>query len=453
MNIPCRRSKKTGIRLRGSTAFVILCGCLIGLTSCGSDADTQRPIEPTNRVRIGLEIFLESPPVWIKGKRIGLLTNPTGLTSDLRSGIRLMMDHSDLDLKVLYGPEHGVRGNAQAGEFIPYFMDEVYQLPVFSLYGQFQKPDPGMLNDIDSTMRSFDTQTTGKIPEREMVQDIEVMIFDIQDVGTRIYTYIATMAYCMQACAEEGIAFVVLDRPNPLNGVDMEGPLLEYPEFSSFVGLYPIPVRHGMTAGELAGYFNDQFLDPKVDLHVIPMQGWQREMWFDDTGLPWIIPSPNMPTLATAAVYPGQVFLEGTNASEGRGTTKPFELMGAPWINGNLLSRNMNAQNLPGVFFREAWFTPTFSKFRGELCGGVEIHVTDRTRFRSFDVMLTILATLRRLYPGKLTFHSEYFDLIMGTSRIRKALEDGKDPDEIAASCQDDLDAFSIRREPYLLYR
>jgi len=332
-------------------------------------------------------------------------------------------------------------------------MDEVFGLPVFSLYGQFRKPTGGMLTDIDSTMRIFDTQNDGKIPKLDMVREIDVMIFDIQDVGTRIYTYIATMAYCMQVCAEEGIAFIVLDRPNPLNGLDMEGPLLDYPKFSSFVGLYPIPVRHGMTIGELALLFNAEFMDPKADLHVIPMRGWKREMWFDDTGLSWVIPSPNMPTLAAATVYPGLVFLEGTNISEGRGTTKPFELLGAPWINGNILSREMNERNLPGVSFREAWFTPTFSKFKGELCGGVQIHVTDRVCFRSFSTMLTLLATVQLLFPEELEFHSDYFDLIMGSSRIRKALDDGTNPHEIIASCRDDLDKFSRQREPYLLYR
>jgi len=190
------------------------------------------------------------------------------------------------------------------------------------------------------------------------------MIFFFLDVGTRIYTYISTMAYAMEACAQNKIEFIVLDRPNPINGLAVEGPILEYPQYSSFVGLYPIPIRHGLTAGELAKLFNQKYLKKKVSLQVIPMQGWQRKMWYDQTGLPWVSPSPNMPTLTTATVYPGQVFLEGTNVSEGRGTTKPFELFGAPWIDGYELTKRLNSLLLPGAAFREAWFTPTFSKWR-----------------------------------------------------------------------------------------
>jgi len=265
-------------------------------------------------VKLGLEVLLESRLELVNGKKIGLITIPTGVDSRLRSDIDLLRDSGGVDLVALYGPEHGVRGNVQGGIYIPFYFDDKYRLPVFSLYGQSLKPDPGMLKDIDKYMRSFDGDAggRGKIPEGEMIRDIDVMVFDIQDVGTRVYTYAATMAYAMQAAAESGAAFIVLDRPNPINGLITEGPVLEYPEFSSFIGLYPIPERHGMTVGELALMINDRFLDKKADLTVVPMQGWRRGMWFDETGLPWVIPSPNMPTLDTATVYLRQVCLEET---------------------------------------------------------------------------------------------------------------------------------------------
>jgi uncharacterized protein YbbC (DUF1343 family) len=278
------------------------------------------------------------------------------------------------------------------------------------------------------------------------------MIFDIQDVGTRVYTYVATMAYSMQAAAENGVEFIVLDRPNPIDGEALEGPMLEYPEFSSFIGLFPIPLRFGMTVGELARLFNDKFLARTAKLTVIPMEGWTRSMWFDDTGLPWIIPSPNMPTLDTATVYPGLVALEGTNLSEGRGTTKPFEFFGAPWIDGFDLAKTLNGLGLPGVRFREAWFTPSFSKFQGELCGGCQLHVTDRAAFRPFATALHIIKTVRDTYPGKFEYHVDYFDQVMGTASVRKALEAGTDVATILANIQPGLDAFSAVRKPYLLY-
>ncbi len=436
----------------GRSAFAVALIFLSGSAACRSTERNARQFGESFRIRLGLEVFLETPARWVGGKRVGLVTNPTGVNADLFSGVTLMIEHSEIDLAVLYGPEHGIRGDAQAGESVPFFMDDVFDLPVFSLYGPFEKPSTGMLKGIDATMRAFDTQNTGKIPEKDMVKEIDVMVFDMQDVGTRIYTYISTMAYCMQACADAEIPFIVLDRPNPINGIDMEGPLLEYPEFSSFVGLYPIPVRHGLTIGELAGLFNGEFMDGKVDLHVVPMRGWKREMWFDETGLPWVNPSPNMPTLNTAAVYPGQVFLEGTNISEGRGTTKPFEFMGAPWIDGNSLCREMNERKLPGAYFRESWFTPTFSKYKGERCGGGQIHVTDRNRYRSFSTTLVLLSTIRRMYPEKMKFHVRYFDLIMGTPGIREALEEGMDVEKIVQSYQADLDTFADLRKPYLLY-
>lgn len=467
----CFNAKRQGAGRRGrpAAAAVLVLTVAIGAAACGR---AERPAAPAANsggagrtagpgvvagVKPGIEVFLERHLDLVKGKRVGLITNPTGTDGLLRSTIDLFLANPAVKLVALYGPEHGVRGNAQAGQYIPFYIDRKYNipeynLPVFSLYGQSMKPEPGMLKNIDEFMRSFDTKETGKVPEAAMVEGIDVMIFDIQDVGTRVYTYVATMAYAMQAAAENGIEFIVLDRPNPINGVDMEGPVLEYPEFSSFIGPFPIPERHGMTMGELAGLFNDKFLARKARLTVVPMEGWKREMWFDETGLPWVIPSPNMPTLDTAAVYPGLVALEGTNLSEGRGTTKPFELFGAPWIDGYELAKALNGLGLSGVRFREAWFTPSFSKFPGQLCGGCQVHVTDRDAFRPFAAALHIIKTVRDAYPGKFEFHADYFDQVMGTASVRAALEAGTGVPAILENIRPGLEAFADLRKAYLLY-
>ena len=413
---------------------------------------TKNNQNQTKKIILGCENFLSDYLELVTRKRVGLITNQTGVDSQLNSLIDLFHENPYIDLVALYGPEHGVYGNAQAGEYIPFHTDEKYGLPVHSLYGQTMKSDTSRLKDIDDSMRSFDTVADGKFLEDSMIKGVDVMIFDIQDIGTRIYTYVATMAYCMRACAENEIAFIVLDRPNPINGKVTEGPVLDYPEFSSFVGLYPIPVRHGMTIGELAQLFNDRFLSKKVNLTVIPMRGWIRSMWYDQTGLPWIFPSPNIPTLQTATVYPGQVFLEGTNISEGRGTTKPFELFGAPWIKGEKLVQKLNEINLPGVKFRETWFSPHFSKFRAKLCGGAQIHVVDRTVFQPFVTTVHIIQTVQEMYPRKFQFHPHYFDMIVGSSFLRKKIENGSPADEIIRDCSSQIEDFTDQRRPYLLY-
>jgi uncharacterized protein YbbC (DUF1343 family) len=444
--MPSGDRKKTRI-----LASLMAAALVLAAQACGSGKRAEAPTAAL-RVSPGLEVFLAKHLGLVRGKRVGLITNPTGASRDLRSSVDLLARHPDVKLVALYGPEHGIRGDAQAGEYVPFYDDPVYHIPVFSLYGQSMKPVPGMLKNIDEYMRSFDTKSAGKAPEGAMVKDIEVMLYDVQDVGMRVYTYIATMALAMQACAESGAEFVVLDRPDPINGLDMEGTVLDYPAFSSFVGLYPIPERYGMTIGELALLFNDRFLVRKAKLTVIPMEGWKRSMWFDQTGLPWIIPSPNMPTLDTATVYPGQVYFEGTNVSEGRGTTRPFELFGAPWIDGTGLAAKLNGLGLPGAAFREAWFTPTFSKFEGRLCGGCQIHVTDRAVYRSFDTALHVIKTIRDMYPDKFEFHKEYFDKIMGTAKVREALEAGFDVRAILDGLRLGLQAFAELRRPYLLY-
>lgn len=401
---------------------------------------------------LGLDVLLADQLHLVRGKRVGLIANPTSVDGALRSTIERLRANPDVKLTALYAPEHGVRGEAQAGEFVAYQFDEHLQLPVFSLYGQAEKRPAAFLANIDATMRAYDTQRGGKTIDPAMLRDIDVLLFDLQDVGTRVYTYVATMAYAMEAAAAAGLPFVVLDRPNPVNGVTMEGPMLDYPAQSSFIGLYPVPLRHAMTAGELARLFNERFLPQRVALTVVPMRGWRRPQWHDETRLPWVLPSPNLPTLDAATVYPGQVMLEGTNLSEGRGTTRPFELFGALWLDGYVLALELNALDLPGVRFREAWFTPTFSKFRGERCGGCQLHVLDRDTFRPVATTLAIIRAVKAIAGGKLEFHATYFDHVLGTSAVREALERGEAFEKVSAICETGVAEFARMRKPYLLY-
>jgi uncharacterized protein YbbC (DUF1343 family) len=404
-------------------------------------------------VKLGSEVLLGQRLDLLRGKRVGLITTPTGIDQNLDSIIERFRGHPEINLVALYGPEHGVRGNAQAGEYVPFHFDQHFQLPVFSLYGQSMKPTAKMIANIDEQMRSFDTSHSGKSFEVGALTGVDVMVFDLQDVGTRIYTYIATMAYAMQACAKSGVPFVVLDRPNPITGSMMEGPILEYPQHSSFIGLYPIPLRHGMTLGELAQLFNAKFLAPRADLTIVPMENWRRDQWFDETGLTWVMPSPNLPTLDSATVYPGQVMLEGTSLSEGRGTTRPFELFGAPWIDGYSLAGELNTVGLAGVKFREVWFTPSFSKFQGQLCGGCQVHVTDRESYESVATTLAILRVIKARFPDRLQFHSDYFDRVLGTSMVRQAIEQSAVTEEIINGFRAGLGEFSTLRQLFLLYQ
>ena len=405
-------------------------------------------VEVRAEIRTGADYLVADEATPLRGKRIGLITNPTGVTRDLESLPLKLRQRKDFELVALYGPEHGVRGNAQAGDKVGFQWDSVLGLPLFSLYGKTFKPTGPMLTNIAGMVRgSPGIPTNAALAER-----IDLMVFDIQDVGSRAYTYVGTLSKAMEACAEHGIPLLVLDRPNPLGGVVLEGPVLEAPEWVSLVGIQPIPMRHGMTVGELARLFNKRFMAKPVALTVTPVTGWSRSLDFAQTGMPWVMPSPNMPTLDTARVYPGQVLLEGTNLSEGRGTTRPFEFFGAPWIRGRELTDALNALHLPGVVFREAWFTPSFSKHRGELCGGSQIHVTDAARFRSVITTLRLLETVRRLYPGQLTFQGSTFDRLMGTAKVRPLLESGADLAPAMARIESDLKAFEALRQPYLLY-
>ncbi|MCY8280948.1 DUF1343 domain-containing protein, partial [Bacillus inaquosorum] len=299
--------------------------------------------------------------------------------------------------------------------------------PVYSLYGKTKKPTPEMLKNVD------------------------VLVFDIQDVGTRYYTYIYTMAYAMEAAKENGIPFMVLDRPNPQGGKHIEGPILE-PEYASFVGLYPIPLKHGMTIGELALLFNKEF-DIDADLTVVKMKHWKRKMDFDDTRLPFVLPSPNMPTVESTFVYPATGLIEGTNISEGRGTTKPFELIGAPFIKSTELEEALNSLNLPGVTFRAASFTPTFSKHQGTLCHGVQLYVTDREKFEAVKTGLSLIKTIHDLYPEDFEFLSTgSFDKLAGNGWIRTKIKNGASIEDIIDSYEKPLQQFSKTRKKYLIY-
>jgi uncharacterized protein YbbC (DUF1343 family) len=395
-------------------------------------ADHNPNAKHPKQFRLGVENLLENRLDLIEGKNVGLITNPTGVDKELNSIVDLLDNHPDVNLVSLYGPEHGVRGSAQAGDHVEFYIDERTGLPVYSLYGDTRKPTP------------------------EMLEGVDVLLFDIQDVGTRFYTYIYTMAYAMEAAAENDIQFVVLDRPNPISGEKVEGPVLN-PEYSSFVGKYPIPLRHGMTVGELAKLFNQEF-DIGADLTVVEMDNWKRSMYYDDTPLEWVIPSPNMPTLDTALVYPGAAWIEGTNVSEGRGTTRPFELIGAPFIDSAQLTDELNTLELPGVNFRAASFTPVYSKYSWKLSNGIQIHVTDRDAYKPITTGLAIVKTIHDLYPDDFEFRAEnsngvsFFDLLVGNGWIREKIEQGASIEEITDEWQPGLEQFKETRENYLLY-
>jgi len=381
-------------------------------------------------VKLGLTTLLEDKLELVEGRSVGLITNSTGVNESLEDNISLSCRDPHVNLKAIFAPEHGLWAAVQDAVTVSSFEYDGIRIPVYSLYGKTRKPT------------------------REMLEDIDVLIFDIQDVGARFYTFISTMAMAMESCAEYGVNFVVLDRPNPIGGLAMEGNILE-PAFRSFVGYLPVPVRHGMTAGELARLFNDHF-QIGVRLDVAEMAGWRRDMWFDDTGLQWIMPSPNMPTLETATVYPGTCLFEGTNISEGRSTTRPFEIIGAPWIDASCLADELNLLSLAGVKFRPAGFIPIFAKYKDQSCGGVQVHVLDRENFAPVRTALIMIDTIRRMYPNEFQWRGgdrKFFDVLMGTDSVRKRLSDGESVDSIIESWDSELKEFSESRRDYLLYQ
>jgi uncharacterized protein YbbC (DUF1343 family) len=388
-------------------------------------------------VRVGLDLFGKNWPQKLKGTRVGLLVHPASVNRKLEHAANLFIKSKQLDLQALFGPQHGIRGETQ-DNMVEWkgFRDAHTKLPIFSLYGHTRKPEPSMLKDID------------------------VMVIDMQNVGSRYYTFIWTMELCMQACLEMNKSVVVLDRPNPIGGHITEGPVLDT-TYASFVGLRPLPVRHGMTIGEIGNYLRNEFY-PSLDFHVIPMQGWKRKIWFNDTGLPWVMPSPNMPTLDTAAVYPGTCLLEGTNLSEGRGTTRPFEIFGAPFIDPEILVSHLNQFRLPSVMFRPMYFQPSFQKHAGKLCGGAQIHVLNAEKFKPFKTGVAILKTIYDLYPEHFEWKQapyEYeteklpIDILAGSDRLRNYIEHGEQLDRMEDWWQEQCLQFNkLFRKRYLMY-
>ncbi len=378
----------------------------------------------------GLEVLLAEGLPANAGRRVGLITNHTAIDPLLRSTVDLLHESDTVELAALFGPEHGVRGHAQAGVHVGAGLDPRTGLPVYSLYGETQRP-------------------TG-----EMLAGLATLIFDIQDVGVRYATYISTMAYAMEAASATGLPFVVLDRPNPITGSQIEGNLLE-PGFASFVGVHPIPICHGLTVGELARLFAADRGWPEPV--VVPMRGWRRAMWGDQTGLPWVQPSPNVPTFDSLTVYPGTCLIEGTNLSEGRGTTRPFELIGAPWLDPFRLAADLERRHLPGVAFRPTFFTPTFQKHAGQSCGGVQVHIVQRDAVRPVALGVHLLHAVRSLDSAAFAWiegeeRGHFVDLLFGSDRPRLALNAGADVPDVLAGWDEDAAAFAARRQPFLLY-
>lgn len=373
----------------------------------------------------GLEVLLTEQQALVAGKRVGLITNHTGVDRQMNHAIDLIRKAPGARLTALFAPEHGIRGLVQAGGKVADTVDERSGVKVYSLYGAVRRPTPEMLAEVD------------------------VLVYDIQDVGARFYTFISTMGEGMDAAAEKGIPFIVLDRPNPLADLRVEGRMMDM-SYKSFVGAYPIPARFGMTPGELAGFYRDR-MEKKVDLKVVKMRNWKRSTWYDQTGLAWIPPSPNIPTLTAAIVYPGTCLIEGTNVSEGRGTTTPFEIIGAPWIDGYKLADELRKANLPGILFRPAGFTPTFSKYQGEVCQGVQLHVVDRDRFEPVRTALHLLKALKQLWPDKFQWRSS-LDRLSGSDDVRLALERGDTPEQIVESWSAALKEYEEVRRGYFLY-
>ena len=403
--------------------IIIITTCQTGLSQSGSQ-------EVRVAVKPGIEVLLEHKIGLVRGKRVGLITNPTGVNSALVSTVDLLYRHPDVELAALFAPEHGVRGDFHAGETVGQNTDIKTGIPVFSLYGKNKKPTPEMLHGID------------------------ILIYDIQDTGTRGYTYIYTMAYAMEAARENNIPFFVLDRPNPLGGNRVEGNVLE-PDFSSFIGLYPIAQVYGMTVGELARFFNQEFrLD--CQLTVIPMMNWRREMTFAETGLPWVPTSPHIPHAETVLFSAATGCIGELNTvSIGVGYPAPFELFGAPWIDADKLAHELNHRNLPGVFFRPIHFRPYYLHFKGEICSGVQIHIRDQAQFSPAKVQIHLLEAVIRLFPEQNILDTEQitmFDSAFGTDKVRKALLNGKSAKEIIKEWQIDLEKFRKKREKYLIY-
>ncbi len=391
-----------------------------------------------SRVQTGLEILVNELPQKISGARIGVVCHPASVDPDLRHALDLLQN-ARARIVAIFGPEHGVRGEAQDMEAVECIsLDSQFRLPIHSLYG---------------------ANLEGLRPSLEQLEGIDALVIDLQDVGARYYTFIWTMALCMEAAGTAGLRVLICDRPNPVGGLTTEGNLIK-PGFESFVGLYPLPNRHGLTLGEIARYIQN-FHGVQCELDIIPMRGWQRDMFFEETGLPWVYPSPNMPTVDTAFVYPGMCLVEATEMSEGRGTCRPFELAGAPGINPDALSAELLRFSLSGCQFRPVYFRPNFHKYAGHTCGGVQIHVTNRHVFNSYAVGVAFLRGVKHVCPEALHWRSQPYefvdntpaiDLLAGDDRLRLILEENLNPTDLFAEFSRELAGFEEVRQEVFLY-
>ncbi|MDO8678987.1 MAG: DUF1343 domain-containing protein [Acidobacteriota bacterium] len=373
----------------------------------------------------------------LKGRRVGIVSNPASVDAGFQHIVDLLLAAPDVTVGAIFGPQHGFRSDLQDNMIeTPHGNDCQRRVPVFSLYSETREPTAEMLAGIDA------------------------LVIDLQDIGARIYTYIYTMANCLRACAKHGVDVIVCDRPNPIGGRDVEGPML-VPGYESFVGQFPIPMRHGMTIGELARFFNKHFTI-NAPLEVIDMEGWSRGIYGDATGLPFVMPSPNIPTLDSAIVYPGTVLFEGTMASEARGTTRPFELVGAPWVEAEKFAASMNARKLPGVHFRAAVFEPTFQKHAKKTCGGCQIHVLDRQTFKPVLTGVALIDQIRAAGPSEFAWRKppyeyehdkEPIDILAGSSALRTAIDAGARAEDLAPIWAREMQPFLEVRQQYLKYR
>ncbi len=402
---------------------------LLAATTAAASFTAAPPAAAARRRRTGFENLAANAYAQLSGQRVGIVTNPTGVTRDVRHIVDVMHADSRVDLRAVFGPEHGFRGTAQAGGSEGRHDDPATGLPVYDTYLKSGQALAGIFT----------------------ASGVDTVVFDIQDVGARFYTYIWTLYDCMEAARLAGKRFVVLDRPNPVTGRAALGPVL-HEEFATFVGRKPISQAHGMTVAELARLFNGEFLSTPVELDTVLMTGWRRSQWYDAWGLPWVPPSPNMPTPDTALVYSGTCLFEGTNLSEGRGTTRPFELLGAEGVDGRWADA-ANRLALPGVRFREAYFAPTFSKFQGKTIGGVQIHVHDRDAYDPVRTGIALLVTARKVWSGFAWRPDNWIDKLTGSTLVRTMIDAGADTDAVAAGWERELAAFRRVRREYLVYR
>jgi uncharacterized protein YbbC (DUF1343 family) len=416
-------------RARGRARAGVGIGLMVWAGCAGAQADGGPGSPAAPAVLPGVDVLLRGDVSAVRG-RVGLITNHTGLTAAGRSTIDALHEHPSVNLVALFGPEHGLRGTAEAGERIADGRDEKTGLPVHSLYGETQSPTAGMLRDVD------------------------VLVFDIQDIGTRYYTYIWTMALSMKAAAANGKRFVVLDRPNPVGGHRAQGNIADSTHLT-FVGLYPVPIRHGLTVGEMARWLNAEH-HIGAELTVIPAERWRRQMWYDETGLAWVAPSPNMPSLESATHYPGTCLFEGTNLSVGRGTPIAFQQIGAPWLDADAVARRLNARRLAGVRFDAVTFVPQNpgdGKYGGQSIPGIRFVATDRDAYDPTAAAIAALVEIRTLHGSELTFREAHFDRLAGSARVREALLRGAEVGEITRGWAEQAEAFVADAQAYLLYR